>query len=140
MRCSVALFFIFPAVAFAQNVKIEAKHGAVGDKTGIKIESSLVVDIIKKDDTGESTTTHSIDKTERFSQEVVAAENGASLTLKVKCTSGEFERVNVDRREKGNTDLHGKEFIVKRSAGKPAEVTLPDGSPAIGAESVGGWE
>ncbi len=139
---SVLLCLVFPAAAAAQH-KLEAKHGSAGDRTQIKIESTIDLSITKKDSDGEKTTTFTIVKSEAYRQTVKTAENGAGITLIVDCTLSELQRSGSQGdMQKGNTELHGKSFLVSRLVGQAVKVEMSDGSPAAiaGVDSVGGWE
>jgi len=138
---SVLLCLVFPAAAAAQH-KLEAKHGAAGDRTQVKIDSVIDLSITKKDSDGEKTTNFTLVKQEAYRQTVKTAENGAGVTLVVECTNSELQRSSQGEILKGKTELHGRSFLVTRLVGQAAKVEMSDGSPAAiaGVDSVGGWE
>jgi hypothetical protein len=144
MRRSVVLFFlVLPgASAFAQAVKLEARHPAVGEKGQVRIESALDVDIVVKDSLGERPTKHNTIKSEVFQTEVTRAENGAALMMRVDCSMSELQTSGHNRPlQKGPTELQGRSFLVRRATGQATVVTMMDGTPVLaGAEGLGGWE
>lgn len=129
------------AVLFAPQdpVKFEPK-AASGEKTIVRIDSSLTLEIQTKDSEGEQPVREiTLDSQEEYVQEATGTDNGFVSKAKVQCTkSSRNKTVQGGQPQKWTTALEGQKFLV--TAGESIQVTQENGDPVIvEAEAVGAW-
>jgi hypothetical protein len=120
-------------------VKFEPK-AAAGEKTIVRIDSSITIEIATKDSEGEKPTREvTLDSQEEYLQEVAEADNGRAKKLKVQCTkSARNKTVGGGTPQKWTTALEGLKLVVL--SGDSRTVALETGEPApIEGEAVGAW-
>lgn len=120
-------------------VKFEPK-AANGEKTIVRIDSSLTLEILTKDSEGEKPAREvTFDSQEEYVQEVTDSEGGVAKKAKVECTkSTRNKTVAGGQPQKWTTALQGMKLLVV--SGDSIQVTLENGDPApVEGEAVGAW-
>ncbi|GEM_PF-5544740 len=117
--------------------KFEARS-AVGDRTTIKIESSLTLQITVKDSGESRSRTMTLDAQEEFRQEVLAAEGGEARKVRVTCPRSSRNKTVGNDTQSWGTALQGMTFLVVLGAEAKVEVE-GGGEVPKGTEAVGSW-
>ena len=117
-------------------VKLEPK-AQNGDRTTVKITSSVTLEITTKDAEGTKKRVVTLDSGEDFSQEVLLAEAGLVKQAKVRCDrSFRSKSVEGGGGESWTTALQGVNFRVTWTDAIKVET---EGEMPVGAETVGAW-
>lgn len=119
-------------------VKFESRSAA-GDRTNVKIESSLTLEITAKDVSESTSRVLTLDASEEYRQEVLEAAEGSPRKVRVSCPrSSRNKTMAGGTTQSWNTALQGLTFLV--TLGADAKVELEgDGELPGGAEAVGAW-
>ncbi len=105
------------------------------DKTGIKVESSVELDIVVRDGNGEATKLLNVSRKDAYSQERVDARS-----VRIQCLSSRLQRSGTDTPlEEKATALSGNTYLaVRTDAGWSVQDVKGGSAPAEG-QNLGAW-
>ena len=111
----------------------------VGDKSIIQIDSTLVLDITVLDGNGKSERKLTVERSERFAQEVLSVAEGRPNAVKIKCESSIIQKSGLAPFEQTDSPLSGRTYTATFRE-KGWEVRDANGTPPpASGQALGTW-
>jgi len=113
---------------------------SAGEKTTVTVKSTLELDIVVRDGSGESTRLLQLVRDDKFSQEVLDVADGRARSVRVKCLASTIQKTGSDvLPETKSSPLADRTYTATRGANGWIAKDDEGGAPPAEAQTLGAW-